>query len=330
MAAAAGKQVFIDESTLWSLLTYDSLIHHLRSSLPAHFQSLHSPLRHSHSLPSSSSLLLMPSWSSTPLLPYLGVKLVTHFPNNPLHHLPAVHASYLLFSATAGVPLASLDGTQLTLLRTACVSALASSYLSRPDAAVLVMVGAGALAPHFIKAHLAVRPGIRKILIWNRTAAKATDLATRMREEGYGRVEFASTENLDEAIGLADIVSCATNSQVALVKGRAVKGGAHLDLVGSYKVSMKECDDEAIKKGRVFVDDWAALEEAGELIGAMERGIISKKDILGNLVELIEGKIDGRTSSEEITVFKSVGSAAVDLLTAQLVYETYMKKQGNL
>ncbi|KAF4378791.1 hypothetical protein F8388_006242 [Cannabis sativa] len=126
---------------------------------------------------------------------------------------------------------------------------------------------------------------------------------------------------------MGDIVSCATNSEVPLVRGQKLKPGAHLDLVGSFKHSMKECDDEAIKRGRVFVDNEAALVEAGELVGAFERGVIEKKDIGGNLVELVTGEKVGRSNSEEITVFKSVGSVVVDILAAQLVYETYMQQQ---
>lgn len=156
---------------------------------------------------------------------------------------------------------------------------------------------------------------------------KATKLAEKMREscDGIKEVSFDSTGSLEEIVGLADIVSCATNSEVPLVKGEKLKTGAHLDLVGSFKHSMKECDDEAIRRGRVFVDNEAALVEAGELVGAFERGVMKKDEIGGSLVQLAAGEKVGRTNSEEITVFKSVGSAVVDVLAAQLVYETYTK-----
>lgn len=155
---------------------------------------------------------------------------------------------------------------------------------------------------------------------------KARILAEKMRESvGFDGVSFESNGCLEEIVGLGDIVSCATNSETPLVKGEMLKAGAHLDLVGSFKHSMMECDDEAIRRGRVFVDNEAALVEAGELVGAFDRGVIKKEDIGGNLVELIKGHKIGRNDSEEITVFKSVGSAAVDVITAQLVYEGYMK-----
>lgn len=188
------------------------------------------------------------------------------------------------------------------------------------------MVGAGALAPHLIQAHLAARPGLKRVIIWNRTVDKAIALAEKMRGDGrFEGVSFESGRSLEEIIPLADIVSCATNSEEPLVLGRWLKAGAHLDLVGSFKPSMKECDDEAIQQaanaGRLFVDNRVAMEEAGELVGAMERGVIREEEICGDLVELVKGEKVGRAGEEEITVFKSVGSGVVDILAAQLVYE---------
>lgn len=250
---------------------------------------------------------------------------MTHFPQNSAINLPGVQATYELFSSTNGQPLASMDATELTLYRTSCVSALASKYLARPDSQVLVMVGAGAMAPHLIRAHLSSIPSLRKVVIWNRTVEKARNLAEKLQEHAdeFEGVSFESNGCLEEIIGSGDVVSCATNSEEALVRGEKLKVGAHLDLVGSFKPSMKECDDEAIRRGRVFVDNEAAMVEAGELVGAFERGVIKKDDIGGSLVELVAGDKVGRTNSQELTVFKSVGSAVVDILAAQLVYEIY-------
>lgn len=127
-------------------------------------------------------------------------------------------------------------------------------------------------------------------------------------------------------IGLADIVSCATSSTSPIVKGRLLKPGAHLDLVGSYTPAMKECDDEALLRGRVFVDFEVAMDEAGELVGAFESGALRREDVAGTLNELAGGKKEGRKRDDEVTVFKSVGTAAVDLLAAQLAYESYIKQ----
>ncbi|KAL9275072.1 SAR DEFICIENT 4-like protein [Drosera capensis] len=218
-----------------------------------------------------------------------------------------------------------MDATHLTLSRTAAVSALASLYLSKPTSETLVMIGSGALAPHLIISHLASRPLLKRVIIWNRTAEKAARLVTQLREEkGFEGLEIVECGSLDEAVRVGDILSCATNSEVGLVKGVLLKDGAHLDLVGSFKETMRECDEEAVRRGRVFVDSVAALDEAGELVGALARGVMERESV-GTLVELIKGEKEGRVDEKEITVFKSVGSGVVDVLAAQLAYESYMK-----
>ncbi|KAI3471171.1 hypothetical protein Pfo_027834 [Paulownia fortunei] len=330
--AAAAPPIFISTTTLHSLITHKSLIRHLQSTLPPLSATIQSPLRHAHQTSTNSSFLLMPSWSTSPLLPYIGTKLVTHHPNNSTLNLPGVQAIFVLFNSLTGQPLASIDATELTLYRTACVSALASCYLSREDAETLVMIGAGSLAPHLIKAHLTVRPSLKRVVVWNRTLEKARILVDQLREESGGLegVCFESNGCLEEAVRMGDVISCATNSEVPLVKGVDLKAGAHLDLVGSFTSSMRECDDEAVRRGRVFVDNEAAMVEAGELVGAFERGVMRKNEIVGDLVELIKGEKVGRKSLEEITVFKSVGSAVVDLLSAQMVYESYLDNQIRL
>ncbi|KAH7664434.1 Thiomorpholine-carboxylate dehydrogenase protein [Dioscorea alata] len=331
MAATPGANhaptcVFLDGATVRSLLPLRALIPHLRSSLPSLSLSIHTPPRHSHTIdPSSSStLLLMPSWSSHPSLPFIGVKLVTCFPLNSHLRLPGIQASFLLFSSSTGVPLVSLDATPLTLLRTSAVSALASLHLSRPTSSVLVLAGAGFLAPYLVRAHLFSRPSINRVIIWNRNPDKARDLVLELRREFDHGVVFDHAEDLDEVVGLGDIVSCATSSVTPLIRGELLKPGAHLDLVGSFSPAMKECDDAAMVRGRVFVDFDVALEEAGELVGAFERGVMAPGDVAGTLVELLGGVKEGRRDDDEVTVFKSVGAAVVDLLAAQLAYQTYI------
>ncbi|KAI3808793.1 hypothetical protein L1987_24754 [Smallanthus sonchifolius] len=326
--AAGGSPIFIDASTIQSLLPYRSLINHLQTSLPSATSAIQSPIRHSHQTSSSSTLLLMPAWFlSSPTLPYIGVKLVTTHPNNSSLNLPGVNASYVLFNSVTGQTLASMDGTELTVRRTACVSAVASHYLSNKRSKILLMVGAGSLAPHLIKAHLTTRPSINHVMIWNRTFRKSQTLIDELKNEtGMEALRIEVCEDIESAVAVADVVSCATNSDTPLVLGKWLKAGAHLDLVGSYKPSMRECDDEAVKRGRVFVDNEAAVVEAGELVGALERGVMKKDEIEGDLVELIKGGKIGRKDEKEVTVFVSVGSAVVDLLSAQLAYETVITK----
>ncbi|GER25211.1 ornithine cyclodeaminase [Striga asiatica] len=330
--AAPPPPLFISTTAIHSLITHESLIRHLRSTLPHLSSAVHSPLRHAHQTSPNSSLLLMPSWSSSPSLPYIGTKLVTHHPANSSLTTPGVHAVYALFCSATGRPLATMDATDLTLYRTASVSALASSYLSCEDSKMLVMVGSGQLAPHLIRAHLSVRPEINRVVIWNRTIEKAEKLVIQLRKNddiaprGVS-FEWCCSGSLEEAVRTADIICCATNSKTPLVRGADLRSGAHLDLVGSFTPDMRECDDVAIARGRVYVDSEAAVEEAGELVGAFERGVFGRRDgiakdgIVGDLVGLIKGDVQGRGDFDEITVFKSVGSGLVDLLSAQLVYE---------
>ncbi|XP_037409644.1 protein SAR DEFICIENT 4-like [Triticum dicoccoides] len=317
--------VYIDAEALHAVLPFPSLISHLRAGLPAFSGDIHCPHRVSFPVPTSPSaaLLLMPSWCAHPSLPYLALKAVTSFPANSPHR-PSIHATVSLFSSASGVPLAFVDGSALTLLRTAAVSALAASLLvspSRPPS-TLALAGAGALAPYLAEAHLSALPSLSRILVWNRTKAKSAALVGKLRDAHPG-VAVEEVDGMDEAVSAADIVSCATGSQEPIVRGELLKPGAHLDLVGSFTPAMRECDDEALRRGRVFIDFEAALEEAGELVGALQRGVLRRDDVAGTLAELAAGTVAGRRSDDEITVFKSVGTAVVDLLAAQLAYENY-------
>ncbi|GLJ06459.1 hypothetical protein SUGI_0039740 [Cryptomeria japonica] len=257
--------------------------------------------------------------------PYIGVKIVTSFPHNTQVAMPSINASYMLSDSFTGRPLAFIDGTEITHWRTSCISALAASYLARQEPHVLVMVGAGQLAPYLIRAHLYVRPTFKKVIIWNRSPSKAQALVENLSGRLGSGVEIERGVDLDEIVGQADVISCATCSELPLVHGGVLKPGTHLDLVGSFSPSMKECDDEALARARIFVDCEVALKEAGELVGAFGRGVILPQDVVGTLAELARGEKGGRSGIEEITVFKSVGSAAVDLVTAQLIYEKHVQ-----
>jgi hypothetical protein len=169
--------------------------------------------------------------------------------------------TYLLLAGDSGEPLAALDGVALTLRRTAAASALAARHLARPDASRLVMVGAGALAPHLIAAHAAVRP-IREVVIWNRTAETARRLAATLDLPG---LSATASDDLEAAVRDADIVSAATMAQEPLVRGAWLKPGTHVDLVGAYTPEMREADDEAIGRASVFVDTRAGMKESGDI-----------------------------------------------------------------
>ncbi len=225
-----------------------------------------------------------------------------------------------------GAPLAVIDGQALTLWRTAAASALAATFLARKNASRLVMVGAGALAPYLVAAHASVRP-IAEVLIWNRNPQRAEKLAAELNERAItsplrgDSIALAATADLEAAVRAADIVSCATLAAEPLVKGAWLKPGAHLDLVGAFTPKMREADDEAVRRARVFVDTrQGALKEAGDIVQPLEAGVIGESDIVGDLFDLCRGKVEGRTSPDEITLFKSVGTALEDLAAAILAH----------
>lgn len=260
----------------------------------------------------SGTLLLMPWWDAS----FLGVKLATVFPGNQTLKLPSVNASYLLSSSSTGQPLALLEGSTLTYLRTAATAGLASALLSKPDSSTLLMVGAGTLAVPIIQAHLQVRP-ISNLLIWNRTPENAE----RVKEEIRSVCDVEVVSELSRAIPMADIICCATLSTEPLVQGHLVNEGTHINLIGAYTPSMRESDTALLAKSRVFVDTLSgATKEAGDLIAALAEGSWSLSQIEGQLEDLCTQRVSGRKSDHEITVFKSVGSGLQDLVVAKLAY----------
>jgi alanine dehydrogenase len=301
------------------VLTYPALIEALREAFRA---DITVPLRHHHPIAQqqggAAMILLMPAWNSGQGS-FLGCKIVTVFPDNAKVSRPSIYGSYMLMSGETGEPLAVMDGTTLTAWRTACASALAASYLAREDAAHLVMIGAGALAPHLVRAHASVRP-IKKVTLWNRTRKRAVQTAFGL---SVGGLEVEVTDDLEAAVREADIVSCATLSAEPLVRGKWLKKGAHVDLVGAYTPKMREADDDAIKKARVYVDTRAgATKEGGDIVQPLKSGVLKKDGIRGDLFELCRGEAKGRSGNLQVTLFKSVGTAIEDLAAAMLVWRS--------
>jgi alanine dehydrogenase len=257
------------------------------------------------------TLLVMPAWRAGASL---GIKLVTVYPDNAGKGLPAVAATYLMLDASTGMPRALLDGEELTLRRTGAASALASRYLSAPQASRLAMVGTGRLARHLIESHSRVRP-IREVRVWGRRLERAQAVAQSLHSPQL-RVE--AVEDLEAAVRWADVVSCATLSQVPLVRGAWLHEGQHIDLVGAFNPHMSEADDEAVARADLYVDTRVgALAEAGEVVGAIARGVIGPEAIRAELSELASGRFK-RTRPAAITLFKSVGTALEDLAAAEL------------
>ena len=277
--------------------------------------SVTAPERHVHpvGLPDggTGSLLLMPAWVDTEMI---GVKTVTYFPSNAGTDVPTVNAAYLAFDGRTGRALAVLDGDELTARRTAAISALAADHLARTDAAHLLVVGTGVLAPNMARAHAAVRP-LARIEIWGRRRDAAASVAETLRAEG---LPAEASGDLDASVGRADIVSCVTGATAPLVRGELLTGGAHLDLVGSFQPGMRESDDEAAARATIFVDTAAGALLSGDLAQPLASGVITEASIAADLRALAAGEHPGRTTPDEITMFKSAGFAAADLAAARL------------
>ena len=183
----------------------------------------------------------------------------------------------------------------------------------------LLVIGAGAMAPFLARAHASVRP-ISRIRIWNRTAANADRIARELASEGF---DAEAVTDLDPEIGRADIISTATISPTALIRGELLSPGTHVDLVGAFTPEMRESDDEAVLRSRVYVDTRAgALQEAGDLVQPLADGTLVHEDVVGELAELCRGEVTGRQGADEITLFKSVGAAIEDLAGGIAVYRS--------
>ena len=241
----------------------------------------------------------------------VAVKSVTVMPDNATHGLPSVHGAMVLFEDKTGQVEAVIDSALVTKWKTAGDSVLGARLLARPDSKRLLIVGAGTVAASLIEAYSAVFPNIQ-ISVWNRTKAKA---------EGLG---VPVVDDLAAAVHEADIISCATMATDPIIKGEWLRGGQHLDLIGAFKADMREADDLAMQRASVFVDSKATtVEHIGELMIPIASGAISKADVQGDLYDLVRG--GGRTSDDEITLFKNGGGAHLDLMTGQVILNAWRK-----
>jgi len=250
----------------------------------------------------------------------MGSKLVTVIPDNPDRRpdLPAIQAAYMLFDGDDGRPLALIDGTALTYRKTAADSGLGAMLLAREDVKVLVLIGAGGLAPYLARAHLAARPSLSRILVWNRTAARAAQVAEGLRAEG---LEAELVADIEAAVREGDVVSCCTASEVPLVRGEWLKPGSHLDLVGAFTPDMRECDDEAVLRARLFVDSREfAVDKPGDLGSPISRGLISADDVEADLFELCRPGYDAKRKDDDVTLYKNGGGGHLDLMTALYIW----------
>ncbi|RZL90961.1 MAG: ornithine cyclodeaminase family protein [Variovorax sp.] len=274
------------------------------------------PARHVHAVEAGAdrgTVLIMPAWSKAG---YLGIKTINIFPGNGARGLPGLHATYVLYDAHTGVPLAMMDGNEITAHRTAAASALGASFLARSNARRLLVLGTGRVARLLPAAHATVR-AIDEVKVWNHRPEGAEALAAQWRSEGWNA---EAAIDLEAAVRGADVVSCATLATSPLVKGEWLAPGSHLDLIGSFTPQMREADPACFAGARTFVDTDEALQKAGDLLDAIAAGTLQRNAVQATLTALCRGAHDGRASDGERTVFKAVGSALEDLAAATLVW----------
>ncbi|WP_395350225.1 ornithine cyclodeaminase family protein [Variovorax sp. UC122_21] len=304
-------------------LGFERLVPALRAAFAAEAQV---PPRHVHAIDNASgdkgTVLIMPAWSEAG---FLGIKTINIFPGNGARGLPGLHATYVLYDAHTGVPLALMDGDELTAHRTAAASALGASFLARGDARRLLVLGTGRIARMLPAAHASVRP-IEEVTVWNHRPEGAEALAAQWRAQGWSGARAAAPgpAGLEAAVRQADIVSCATLATAPLVRGEWLAPGSHLDLIGSFTPAMREADAQCFEGARTFIDTPEALMKAGDLLDAIAAGTLRAEAVQGTLAALCRGECGGRTSpdSDERTVFKAVGSALEDLTAATLVWQS--------
>ena len=305
----------ISTEELTELLTWPKLI----DALSTQFKNdCCVPERHHHTIQvpgqADATMLLMPAWQTGGRI---GVKLVNVFPDNTKRKLPSISANYMLYNGDTGQALASMDGATITSRRTAAAAGLGASFLSRTDSETLFLVGAGRVASLVPEAMRSVRP-IKRVLVWNHNESNALTLCEKLNASGFdAKPEF----DLEAGTKAADIISCATLSKRALIKGNWLRVGQHIDLIGSFTPEMRETDDDAMRIADVYVDTDTALTESGDLLGPLSSGVIRHTDILGNLSDLCRGNVEGRSSNQAITLFKAVGTALEDLAAASLAFD---------
>jgi ornithine cyclodeaminase len=250
----------------------------------------------------------------------MGVKIVSVFPNNQKRKLPTVHAVVIVVDAETGRPTALIDGTYLTALRTGAASGVATNLLSRKDASVVAIFGAGIQSRTQLEAICTVR-SIEKVWVYDVVPRTASAYVKEMKKHGSPIPEdIFVAESPKKAVREADIICAATTSFRPVFNDSDLKPGVHINGVGSYTPEMQEIPARTVVRSKVIVDSrQAALAEAGDLIISIDGGLISDKHIHGEIGELAGGKIPGRESEEETTFFKSVGLAVQDVSVAELV-----------
>lgn len=267
------------------------------------------------------TVLFMPSYMKPTEM--VGIKAVTLFEDNRSNNIPYIQGMVCLFDGTNGTPQAVLDGTTITALRTGATSGLATKFLARQEAASCAIFGAGAQGKTQLEAVCAVR-NIEKVLVYDTLPEAAKKYAEEMSKALDVEVRVVATQK--EAVQAADIICCATFSETPVFQNEDLAAGVHINAVGSYKPHVQEVPEEMVLRSRLFVDHReSALEETGDLIIPINKGLFTPQHIVAEIGEVAAKKAPARISEDEITFFKSVGVAVQDLAAAATILRSAEK-----
>ncbi len=304
-----------DSKAIEKALPYPLLVKALAHGLQLAIEA--PPRSHLNPNHDPSCVLIMPAWRPHQLM---GVKLVSVWPGNNVKGESAVSGVYVLISCENGHPVAVLDGTTLTLRRTAAAAALAARKLARQDSTTLAVLGTGALSVPLVQAHLDVMP-FQNVLVWVRQASKAQTVVAQLQQQG---IAASLATDIEQTLAQADVVAVATTATEPFIRTGWVRPGTHVGLIGAFTAQMAEAEPSLMPLAKVFADSRdAVLEKGGEVFQAIQQGIITPSAIQADLAELAaQPENHVWRKAQDITVYKSVGFASLDLIAAELVYNT--------
>ena len=313
------EPLFVNKEKIASLLPMEECI----GVMEKMFRSLAAgeclqPLRNIMRLPDGSGVLgMMPGHAAT--LGVMGIKVITVFHANSESGLPSHQGVVMLFDAKNGEPLMLFDALEITAIRTAAASAVATKLLSRENSSTLAIIGSGEQAKRHVEAMLIVR-NIKQINIWSRNEKNAKHLVNEL--SGEYNLNFHVQKNVQQAVENADIICTVTASKEPIVMGNWITAGTHINAVGSSTALTRELDSATIAKSKLFTDCYESLfNEAGDFLIPKKEGAITDEHVKAEIGEVLSGAKKGRENDEEITVFKSLGIAAEDIFSAYHIYE---------
>ena len=313
------KVLFVNESAVHELLTMKACIPLMRDALMSFAKGdAVMPLRTKVGLPDGSGLLgMMPGYLGNP--ESFGLKVVSVMPKNHGTGYDSHQGVVMLFGVEHGEPLAILDATAITEIRTAAASGAATDALANPDAGDLALIGSGTQARSHLSAMKSVRK-LRRVRVWSRSEANAERFA-RDEHERHG-IEIEVSSSAADAVRDADLICTTTSSREPVLRGEWLSTGAHVNAVGACFSQHRELDTETARRSRFFADSReSCLNEAGDFIIARDEGAISDDHLLGEIGDVFLERIPGRLSADDVTVYESLGIAIEDLAAAHFIHQ---------